>query len=321
MPLLDVWPFACWDGVGKSIFACYLLYRLQQDHPTSSIIYVDFKRLTYKYMMFSPAGVVQAGDHITDFGAASSSSQNFIIFDMGGTADIVPSSDISPQVIVLSSANSKHFALFHRDFSRITLVMKTWSKEEIDDARNHIYTGIELNDYLLRFRDLGGVPRYVFDRDQSHTQVVQSFLNDLPSPNDICEVLKTKDLTRLEVDRGGRLITYETDADMQKTDVRWVSDHIGQWAMTAVAKSDERRTMDLLWAMSENPVSGGAFGIAFEAYAHLKLAEGGIFDYRLVGNSVTQKMYLKASETIYFDRCSDVSDEVIMLHRARCCCA
>jgi len=161
----------------------------------------------------------------------------------------------------------------------------------------------------LRFRDLGGVPRYVFDRDQSHAQVVRSFLNDLPSPNDIVNVLTTKDFTRLEVDRGGRLITYETDTDMQKTDVRWVSDRIGQWAMTAVAKSDERRTMDLLWSMSENPVSGGAFGIAFESYAHLKLAEGGIFDYRLEGDSVTQKLYLKASETTYFDQCNDVPNE------------
>ena len=131
-------------------------------------------------MMFSPAGVVRVGDNLSDFDQFSDTSTNFIIYDMGGTADIVPTSDISASVIVLSSANARHFALFQRDFSDITLFMKTWIREEIEDARQHIYKEPELSDFLLRYRDLGGVPRYVFKPDRTHKQVVDRFFKELP---------------------------------------------------------------------------------------------------------------------------------------------
>ena len=284
------------------------------DNPTSSIVFVDFKLLMYKFKLFSPGGVFQESNRIEDFVMATRSPQNFIIYDMGGTPDTVPPDDqnIKAQAIVLSSANASHFALFSRERSSIKLVMKTWSREEIDDARNHIYPGSQLDDYLLRYRDLGGVPRYVLKGSDSHAKVVKDFQDDLPPPEDIMKVLRTKDLTMINVDKGGRLITYETNDDMEMTGVRWVSDPIGQWAMKSVAQADEQRTMELLWALSENPTTGGSFGLAFEPYAHLKLAEGGLFDCRKMNDPVTEKQYIKPSETTYFDQFNQVANEVVL---------
>ncbi|MDO9334210.1 MAG: hypothetical protein Q7T57_06795 [Dehalococcoidales bacterium] len=264
-------------------------------------------------MKFSAAGVEVAG-HIDAFNLAIASPQNFIIFDMGGKdCPSVPSSGVGAQVIVLSSANASHFDTFHREY-KLMVVMQTWSKEEIDETRQHLYNEGSLADYALRFRDLGGVPRWVFDRNKNHAELVQLFRAEIPSADDIHKVLELKDLTKINVDKGARLVTYEVDGEMQVTQVRWVSDRVGQWAMETLAHASVKRTMDLLCELSENPAAGGAFGIAFEAWAHLKLSEGGSFDARpLIGGGAPCKVMVKPSETKYFDDFKEVNDQVSWL--------
>jgi hypothetical protein len=299
-------------GIGKSMFACYLLYRLQIAYPASSFVYIDFKKPNQRCMVFSPQGVRQSMEVSQD---VTDSPQNFLIFDMGGKEpQSVPSSYLGAQVIVLSSANSAHFDTFLREFKNM-LVMKTWSKDEIDEARALMYNGPELNDYRERYRDLGGVPRWVFDRDHSHAELVTQFRGEMPSADDVIKLLELKDFTKINIDKGARLITYEVDTDLHVTQIRWVSDRIGQRTMEILTHASERRTSDLLRQLSENPAAGGAFGIAFEVFAHLKLAEGGPFDIRPLQGGAPQKLMLKASkETVYFDESKDVPDKVYMRH-------
>jgi hypothetical protein len=295
--------------VGKSIFACYLIYRIYQAHAAATIIYIDYKRINEKFMMFSAAGV-QVGATIDAFKLAIASPLNFVIFDMGGKdCPSVPSSGIGAQVIVLSSANASHFDTFLREY-KMMVVMKTWSKEEIDETRAHVYKEVSLGDYALRFRDLGGVPRWVFDRNKTHPELVQQFRAEIPSADDIHKVLELKDLTKINVDKGARLVTYEVDAELQVTQVRWVSDRIGQWAMETLAHASVKRTMDLLCELAENPAAGGAFGITFEAWAHLKLAEGGSFDARPLDGGAPCKVEVKRSDTVYFDDFKEVNAQV-----------
>src|SRR5271170_8456511 len=101
---------------GKSVYACYLLYRLRQDYPNACLILVDYKRANHKFMMFSTAGV-QVGATLEAFGNAVDNPNNWIIFDMGGEdCPSVPGSGLGAKVIVLSSANAKHFDVFNRRY-------------------------------------------------------------------------------------------------------------------------------------------------------------------------------------------------------------
>ena len=297
---------------GKSVFACYLLYRLQKLYPNASIIFLDCKAFGRHVRVSKPGGVVYESDKEADFQAQCNCPTNYIIYDMDGPAvQFVPATNMNAGVIVLSSPNASHYGVFQREYTT-TLAMRAWSWDEIDDTRKHIYASPALHDYKERFQFFGGVPRHVFNTKGTFESLRTAFLLGLPSPDAIYNLLRIQDYTQISIEKGARLLTFETDADARVIGLHWISDVIGQHAMERASRARQKRLTDLLWEMSGKPAVGETFSMAFESYSHLKLAEGGAFRRRPVGSPNEDRLVQppSATATVYYDDCKEVSDQV-----------
>lgn len=261
------------------------------------------------FMIFSHDGVKVVGG-LNELSVYMESPLNFVIFDLGGNnSPAVSSVGVRAQMIILIGECGDNFASFYRDCGNM-VVLTNWSKYEVDEARQHLYTGDHLHDYELRFRDLGGVPRWVFHPNASHDQVLQQFHNDIPPADDIHKLLQLKDLTKIKIPDGAPLITFEVDGAMRVTRARWVSDRIGQWAMQTLMRNSIQRTMNLLCQLSYTPQPSGAFGMAFAAYAHLILAGGGRWEARDLDTGCFCRVSMRRSfEPRYFDHAHQVKDD------------
>lgn len=305
------------------MLACFLMLRILQENPASSIVYFDNNRATYKYICFSPGATPRLAADLTKFHPELQRASSFVLFDEGegGTHSTpVPATGFNAQHIVLSSGNPDHYSEWAKSHP-LRLVLPTWSLDEIKQAHTSIYTAAKFADYESRFHTLGGVPRYVFAPDATFAEIRDRFKKEIPNADDIARLLMTSDQTAITVQTAARLITYEVDADLQVVRTRWVSDEIGQWAMETLALSDEKRTMDLLCTMAGNPRMGGQFGLSFESWAHLTLAKGGSFHVREVGKAdAGETVQLSASvRTTYFEDFKTVPDKVsctLRLHAA-----
>lgn len=294
------------------MLACVLMLRILQDHPAASIVYFDNKRAVDKYICFAPGSEPRVANKLGAFRAELQQASTILIFDEGGPhCPPVPATGFNAQHIVLSSANPEHYSEWAKNHP-LRLVLPTWSLEEIKQAYAHIYTDAKFADYEARFRTLGGVPRYVFAPDATFIEIRDRFKQEIPNADDIARLLMTIDQTAITVQKGARLLTYEVDAELQVVRTRWVSDQIGQWSMERLALSDEKRMMDLLCVMAENPSLGGQFGLSFEPWAHLTLAKGGTFHIRELGKADTGAtlQLIKSGTTTYFDDFNMVQDKV-----------
>ena len=189
--------------------------------------------------------------------------------------------------------------------------MTAWSSDEIEDARQHIYTQPELSDYRSAFACLE-VCRAM------SSIATRATLSSCISAVERCRVERSHSTAAVDRSqyiagyRCARLVTHEVDAELQLTRVRWMPDRIGRWAMQSMPLwAGERRVGDLLCSLANRQRSGDAFGIAFEAFAHIKLAAGGTFVIRPEDGGPAQKLTLKPSrETVFFDLCRHVPDQV-----------
>ena len=290
--------------IGKSVFACFLLYRLRQDYAAASILYVDHKRAGQNAFLLPAAGAaVQQGSSLSPFyTAAAANRSGFAVLDQGQKS-IAPAV-INTQAIVLSSLDNKHFKDFVGAFHNYA-VMPSWEREECSEAYQLLYAPQQLlgmpppqphilADWETRFDQLGGVPRWVFDDTRAAAAVVEKFNSELPKYDDIKALLQTRAINQISAGKGSRLVTYEVDergdANAQPPVLptfkeirwRWISDRVGEQAMQIIQHGDETAGARLLFNINHSD-ERSAFGAAFESWAHLQLAKGGKFRTRPVG--------------------------------------
>ena len=182
-------------------------------------------------------------------------------------------------------------------------------------------------DYLLRFRDLGGVPRWVFDGQRDHQDLVDKFKRQLPDGSHIRTLLQQTGICSISIGKGSELVTYEVDpGTLQERRWRWISQQVGKWAMDILAADDANAVVSTLFTISKSD-DRSAFGAAFESWAHLKLAGGGRFTVREIGSNLCGSVdFSPSSETVFYEKSEEVKSQrtvtfaVIAVERALCSC-
>jgi hypothetical protein len=320
---------ALWLHAGKSTFGCFLLYRLHQDYPAATILYVDHKRQEESKAILLPgtgAGAAAAVQQGSMFPAALADQNGFAVFDQGSRS--TAPANLNAKAIVLSSLDNRHFKDF-RGVYPIYGVMPSWDKGECLEAHTLLFAADGLApapiliDWEERFDAMGGVPRWVFDRTGTAAEVVGRFDAEFPAAEHIRTLLETRSAGAISAEKASRLVTYEVDEQgdpsqhppvlptFRERAWRWVSDRVGAKAMQTISDRDQAQAAQLLFG-----ISGGdersSFGAAFESWAHLQLAKGGTFRARPVGGGADTVLQLEAGETVWYKpgQEKDVADKV-----------
>jgi hypothetical protein len=137
----------------------------------------------------------------------------------------------------------------------------------------------------------------------------------------------------IDVKRGAELVTFDVDPEFHEVGVRWVSDTVGDNAMRELFGAYSHREDEvarLLCSLSRAD-ERGAFGCAFESYAHLQLAKGGKFRTRKLGAGAEASQYLEleSASTVWYalGQETQVPDKVrlcrrhLLCNRSSCCSA
>lgn len=321
---------------GKSTFGCFLLYRLHQDYPAATILYVDHKRQEeVKAILLPGTGAAAAVQQGSMFPAALADLSNFAIFDQGSRS--TAPANLNAKAIVLSSLDNRHFKDF-RGVYPIYAVMPSWDKDECLEAHTMLFAagGLApdpiLNDWEERFDALGGVPRWVFDRTGTASEVVGRFDAEFPAAQHIRTLLETRTAGAISAEKASRLVTYEVDEEgkpsqhppllptFHETAWRWVSDRVGAKAMQTIFERDQADAAQLLFGLSSGD-ERSSFGAAFESWAHLQLANGGKFRVRPVGGGADTMLKLEAGETVWYKPGQEMTlpDKVSRAMTTACC--
>jgi hypothetical protein len=204
---------------------------------------------------------------------------------MGMGATVKPNDFGKATVIVLSTPNWEQFSEFSHKAQK--LFRPAWSEFEVDEARAAVpeFSVAALSDYKQRFRDLGGVPRWIFNPRFTHAEVTQLFRQAMPDGKAIYKLLKEPHAglggcaIRNHNDPFARLVMFEVDAEFQIKSVHWMSDTVGEWALDRLDHTSKHTTLDLLSELAENHARGdrSMCSVVFETHSHMQLAKGGTF--------------------------------------------
>jgi hypothetical protein len=308
---------------GKSVSVNYLLKRLREDYSAANFILVDHKRNPEQRVTYfpgqqttaagaaagaSPAAVeaarVKQGSEASMkdvYAQVMSSPMNFIILDQGPGSKVEGTQSFQCTVLVVSSADANHFTTFRERYPRY-VIDTAWSRDEIEQCFRLMYSGnaTVASDYLARFEQLGGLPRFVFAPDVDCAGAVNLYYSKFPTTAAaIKAVLLAKDACSIHVKEGARMATFHTDAHFQTAGMRWVSDPVGERAMELLARGNESEAAQLLFGIA-NGDERSAFGTGFESWAHLQLAKGGEFDVQPVGGGAPSVLKLDATSTHWY---------------------
>lgn len=310
---------------GKSQFVNYLLWCLREDYPNGDFLLEDNKRAAHERNIYLPGLNTEAAGAAAGAGGAAvaaatvqqglsgafvdrviDSASSFAIFDQGGTS-AAPARGLRCRAIVIASMDADHFKDFRGTYP-LYVVDTAWSKEEIEQCYALVYSGVaKLADYQQRFLELGGLPRYVFAQDVDAAGARALFFQKFPSVHGLEMLLQqckqVNSAAAIHVKEGAKLVTFDIDNDFHEVGMRWVSDAVGEHAMRMLFVGREVAAAQLLFGLAQGD-ERGAFGCAFESYAHLQLAKGGQFRTRAAGagGAATADLKLDLANTVWYAR-------------------
>ena len=155
--------------------------------------------------------------------------------------------------------------------------MPTWSWEEIQAARQHIFSSQPAADVASRYSRWGGIPRFVLQKtDAADQALLQKALNEC-SLGDL-----TNSMSNLSSGSkiSHRLLHVTVEADYLEGPVVFASDWVKGEVISRYLQLRQHEVHDFLVASGGEPTVAAFRGALWERYAHVALQRGGSFSCR-----------------------------------------
>jgi hypothetical protein len=186
--------------------------------------------------------------------------------------------------------------------------MPIWNKEELEEIAGFFKVSSE--EWLERFRILGGIPRNVLERTgRDPTQILEAACSNATLEECIKRIGPNSEISE-KSNVIHCLIHMNSTAPFTDYSVSYASETALN--IIAEAKLDEakKKMRGLLESCEREPLTSTLLGYIFERYAIEKLAEGGTFKCRRLlagkkkGNPEESTIDIKGSEQIFAERVS-----------------
>lgn len=155
--------------------------------------------------------------------------------------------------------------------------MPTWSWEEMQAARQHIFSSQPEADVASRYSRWGGIPRFVLQKtDAADQALLQKALNDC-SLGDL-----TSSMTGLSCASkiSHRLLHLTVEAGYLEGPMVFASDWVQGEVISRYLQFRQHEVHDFLAASGGEPTVAAFRGALWERYAHVALQRGGSFSCR-----------------------------------------
>ena len=300
------------------------MWRLAEDYPKSRIVYFNSVDESY-YLLLSDG----TSDSIVDrhhLNTLLTQPDTFLLFDAEGK-EYPPI--VNAPTIIVSSDDERQCRQWEKSY-KFRRYMPAWTLDEIMLAYKHIpLYGLTEIDVRERFRIIGGVPRFVFD-DTVRVKRIMSYVAGWIGVCHLQAILGASyggfrgDITRDQTIVTANLINLvpNSPAYDELLRVEWMSPYIASTAVTHYYQRDQAQLVSFLRTASESDRLAPIFDDAFKAYAHLYLAQGGVFTVRpLSVLSSSQRIELQPTEVAWFrdaNQLANFDDKVTAIASSLC---
>jgi hypothetical protein len=263
-------------GVGKSTFLLYVLWRLAHMETTKTVIlrrHMDEKAI----LVFQNDGCWVTLDD-KDLYILLKDAATWYLAD---TLD-PPPGQVNAVTILVASPARRHYEAFGRYLNTPPLhYFPIWSLEELKllaDAYSR-----DLKDIEERYYKIGGIPRYVLEKDHNLKTVIRSAVGRLAIEK--FPLIASGSVSK-EDQVSHLIVQFVVDTtSYQDFTLQMASSYATEMAMEVFLQNQEEEVKRFILSNSPIPALATLRGSMFEAYAHQKLAMGGKFIGRSLENS------------------------------------
>ena len=283
-------------GVGKSMFLFYVMWRLAHEETTKTVIL--HRQMNRKHIYGFQNDRCWVVPSSTDIGVFLNDPNNWYLAD---TLEPPPDA-VNAVTILVASPARRHYETFSRYLNAAPLrYFPVWSLEELKLVAP--FYSRELKDIEKRYYMIGGVPRYVLEKDHDLETIIDGAVGRLAIEK--LPLIASGSVSK-EDQVSHLIVQFVVDTSSYLTfKLRMASSYATQKAMASFLEYEEEKVKRFIRRRSPHPAMATLQGEFFEAYAHQKLCEGGKF----IGRSLETKEECELEfPTMEIGRFFDVSE-------------
>ena len=254
-------------GIGKSVFLFYVMWRLANMKTTKTVI-LHRRAHKRRIYIFQNEGCWRTRK-ISDIDDLLDDPKTWYLTD----ALKPPPEERDSITILVSSPAGKYYETFIKYPGTAPLYyLPTWSLEELNIAAP--YFGVKPQLVESRFDKIGGIPRYVLEKDEDLGVRIKRSLGKLALGKlesiALGEVSKEDEISHL-------IIQFEIDPTYSDFTLNVASDYVMDAILDRYVGRRERKLRNFIADTEGLSLLSGAHARAFEGYAHRVLSRGGTF--------------------------------------------
>ena len=286
-------------GIGKSMFLFYIMWRLTKMEVTKTVIlrrHMDEKVI----YVFQNEGCWATQDDSKILRFLNDETTWYLTDTLEP-----PPGQVEAITILVASPARRHYETFSRYLNTAPLhYFPVWSLEELKLVAP--FYSRELKDVEERYYKIGGVPRYVLEKDHDLKKVILGAVGRLAIEKlpliASGSVSKEDQVSHLIVQ-----LIVDTSSYLDFT-LQMASPYATQMAMELFILNQEEEVKRFILNTSPIPVLATLRGALFEAYAHQKMSRGGKFIGRSLENEEECEVNIPAMDIGRFFNVSECKD-------------
>ena len=293
-------------GIGKSMFAVYLMYRHRNVgsvvyHPRSSKVLFIY---TIDSRQHTPV-VYKCNNNSLNLGSYLRMKSTLYIVD-----GRVPryDSEVLCNCVMITSPNNK-LENEYRKVSASAIIMPTWTYDELQKCRTLSFQQVAANQVKALYNLWGGIPRYVLQYADNKLEQ-----NQLQAAIDSANLQLVRDsvgLTAANDNISHRLIHIIPSADYTDSTLNFASMYVADQISNRILQVDETGIRRWIESTVDQTATASLRGVLFERIGHRLIAAGGNFGCRSLNApaSLCQFIHLERSEIKTFTDITVINTE------------
>jgi hypothetical protein len=288
-------------GTGKSVFLFYILWRLANMETTKTVILHREKDHTDIHAFRNDGcWVTQSLPSLREF---LHDPTTWYLTD----ALLSQPGDVAAVTILVSSPDRKYYSRF-LEYSSVPLLhyLPIWSLEELKLAAESYSKSPEKVEE--RFNKIGGIPRYVLEKDVELEPLIDEKMEKLLSSKanlSSAEGSGTNDISH-------RLVHFKVDpSNYMKCRLVMASRYVLDKFSDALYDKEEEESRRFSRMVENIPAAASIAGIMFEKHAHRRLSAGGEFLVRSLDDDTEEKRNFPSKLSQRFANLSECMDTTL----------
>lgn len=273
-------------GIGKTVFALYILYRALKDGQT---VLFHSGAVTHLQYIFDPTKRVVRVAHGTSSLLINfvQQPQNLYLYDVG-THDKANYVSGSARAMVFSSPCQANYANLVKHQSFAIFYMPIWTFEEV--LFGSCMEKLSVDETIHRYSMVGGIPRLIFNKEKFERNA-----HEVDVAVQRSKLQSLRNVSKLDMGQEShRIFILDVKNDYSDSELKISTPHIRKRVYDTIMQKKREETRMFIFGSKDKNTS--LRGDLFEEEAHQMLSKGGTFNVRKLSDNEEESVHFSKME-------------------------